>query len=447
MIGPGACLLPPRRVWPDVKVSVLMPVYNVERFLPQALDSILGQTHRNFDVVLINDGSTDGTAAICRHYAEQDSRILLFDHAENRGLVWCLNFGLDHCDGTYVARADGDDWYFPGRFQDQIAAMEEGGLIATSGAYIVIDDDGTLLRLQTVHNRRPDLDHIPVRERYLPHPFLMVRRDAIGQVGGYRHVVHSEDTDLYYRLSELGEIRNLPAVLGHYRIHPTSISGASVANGRVQAVSSQLAALSAKLRAAGTSDIENWEEIAATVTRERDDFQSMMAALRPKLPPLREADVEGFQKERVDPGQGQPVEGCDHVARSYLHRTVPDSPDAEPRRRQRGEVPAAGSLAALCDDTQGCTSRARGGAAIAPVAQRPAQPDATRLGKNAVAEAARRGWRRRARVARPPAARVGPRRPRRNGPENRNGEERSARSSFLRFAIVLPAKGFPCGQK
>ncbi len=297
MIGPGACLLPPRRVWPDVKVSVLMPVYNVERFLPQALDSILGQTHRNFDVVLINDGSTDGTAAICRHYAEQDSRILLFDHAENRGLVWCLNFGLDHCDGTYVARADGDDWYFPGRFQDQIAAMEEGGLIATSGAYIVIDDDGTLLRLQTVHNRRPDLDHIPVRERYLPHPFLMVRRDAIGQVGGYRHVVHSEDTDLYYRLSELGEIRNLPAVLGHYRIHPTSISGASVANGRVQAVSSQLAALSAKLRAAGTSDIENWEEIAATVTRERDDFQSMMAALRPKLPPLREADACLFEAQ------------------------------------------------------------------------------------------------------------------------------------------------------
>jgi hypothetical protein len=95
----------------------------------------------------------------------------------------------------------------------------------------------------------------PSREPYLCHPFLMARRAALIAVGGYRHVLHSEDTDLYWRLSEVGRLHNLDAPLGFYRLHAASISGRSIVNGRIMSLSSQLAGLSALRRRAGKPDI------------------------------------------------------------------------------------------------------------------------------------------------------------------------------------------------
>ncbi|MGI4881267.1 MAG: hypothetical protein ACRYG4_27715, partial [Janthinobacterium lividum] len=96
---------------------------------------------------------------------------------------------------------------------------------------------------------------VPSQEPYIIHPFLMARRDAIEAVGGYRHVHHAEDTDLYWRLSERGRLHNLPDVLGDYRVHAASISSASIVNGRIAAVEAQLAALSFRRRRVAAGDI------------------------------------------------------------------------------------------------------------------------------------------------------------------------------------------------
>ena len=91
------------------KVSVLIPAYNVESFLPRCLDSILAQSYDDFEVILIDDGSTDGTASVCDDYAKRDARIKVF-HQENRGISVARNMCLQHASGEYIQFVDGDDW-------------------------------------------------------------------------------------------------------------------------------------------------------------------------------------------------------------------------------------------------------------------------------------------------------------------------------------------------
>ena len=93
----------------DVLVSVIVPVYGVERYLRQCLDSVVGQTYEGLDVVLVDDGSTDGCGAICDEYASRDARVRAF-HTENGGLSAARNFGIGKAWGEYVFLLDGDDW-------------------------------------------------------------------------------------------------------------------------------------------------------------------------------------------------------------------------------------------------------------------------------------------------------------------------------------------------
>lgn len=90
-------------------ISVIVPIYNVEKYLRTCLNSLLEQTYENFEVLMINDGSTDGSAAICQEYAERDSRFVYFEK-ENGGLASARNFGLDYSKGMYISFIDSDDW-------------------------------------------------------------------------------------------------------------------------------------------------------------------------------------------------------------------------------------------------------------------------------------------------------------------------------------------------
>lgn len=94
----------------DFLVSVIIPVYNVSRYLPQCLESVIHQTYNNLEIIIIDDGSNDGSAKICDEYARQDSRIQVF-HTENRGLASARNLGLDKSNGMFFSFIDGDDWY------------------------------------------------------------------------------------------------------------------------------------------------------------------------------------------------------------------------------------------------------------------------------------------------------------------------------------------------
>ncbi len=238
-------------------VDVIIPVYNGEKTIESAVASIQAQTVRDIRIIIVNDGSTDATKLIVEGLAAADKRVVLLDTA-NGGIVDALNTGLAACRADIIARHDADDLAHPGRFEKQLAYLHEhSDCAAVSGAFCQIDEAGRPLG-PIQHLSSPDLanlDWYPQREPYLLHPFLMMRRAAVEAIGGYRHVFHAEDTDLFWRLQEKGQLANMPDLLGDYRIHAQSVTSVSVVNGRISALNSQLAGLSAMRRRTGRPDI------------------------------------------------------------------------------------------------------------------------------------------------------------------------------------------------
>ncbi|MGL5838585.1 MAG: glycosyltransferase family 2 protein [Sphingorhabdus sp.] len=239
------------------QVDVLIPAYNAQSTICGAVESIQHQTLDDIRIVIVDDGSTDGTAALLRDMAESDNRIVVLSKA-NGGIVDALNDGLALCDAEFIARHDADDIAYPERLAVQIAYLRKHPEVAAVGT-AVRHIDGQGRHLGSIARLRPpdeaDCHAIPAREPYIIHPFLTLRRSAIMAVGGYRYASHAEDSDLYWRLTEHFRMVNLPDLLGEYRIHDESISGSSILNGRIQAIGSQLAALSAQRRRIGKPDL------------------------------------------------------------------------------------------------------------------------------------------------------------------------------------------------
>jgi len=239
-------------------IDVLVPVYNSAATVKESLASIRAQTVKDIRIVVVNDGSTDGSADIVASLAQSDQRICLINRP-NSGIVDTLNFGLGTCQAEFIARFDADDISYPNRFEVQLAYLRNHpDCLAVGGRVDHIDEEGRPL-YGLPHPGPPELADpawVPAGEPYLIHPFLMARRAALAKVGGYRFVPNSEDTDLYWRLAEHGRLHNLDTALGQYRMHTKSISGSSIGNGRIMAACSQLAALSAIRRRQGRPDLD-----------------------------------------------------------------------------------------------------------------------------------------------------------------------------------------------
>ena len=125
------------------KISVILPTYNREAMLPNALDSILNQTFPDFELIVINDGSIDNTQKILEKYAAKDKRIKIINHEKNKGIVCGLNEGLEQAKGEYIARMDDDDISYPKRFEIQLAYMQEHPDVAIVGTWVSTSDDKT----------------------------------------------------------------------------------------------------------------------------------------------------------------------------------------------------------------------------------------------------------------------------------------------------------------
>jgi Glycosyl transferase family 2 len=265
-------------------VDILLPVFNGASTIGAAVRSLQKQTFSNFRMIIIDDGSTDRTWDILSDLASRDTRIIVF-RKNNQGIVGALNAGLEVCRSEFVARQDADDISEPTRLEQQLAYMKTcSDCIAVSGAIRHIDEVGQPIGTiqhfaQTDH---ADPFWVPAREPYLVHPFLLIRRSALAAVGGYRYVYHSEDTDLYWRLLEHGRLHNLNNLVGQYRMHAQSVSGSSVINGRIMALSSQLAALSARRRREGLSDIQ-FPKDAITEYRKAQSLDALCATASVQL--------------------------------------------------------------------------------------------------------------------------------------------------------------------
>ena len=201
------------------KVTVLMSVYNGEKYLAEAVDSILNQTFRDFEFLIINDGSTDATADILERYQRSDNRITVYNQ-ENQGLIASLNRGCQLARGEYVARMDADDVSLPERLAKQVQFMDTHPDIGVVGTWVEYMDE---------NGRRLGEWHYPTAPGVigwhllfwccLAHPSVVMRRDVFLQLGFYRpQALHAEDYDLWSRAVTVTRLANIPEVLLRYRI-------------------------------------------------------------------------------------------------------------------------------------------------------------------------------------------------------------------------------------
>jgi len=216
-------------------VSVMMAVYDAEAYLEAALESILTQSFRDFELIAVDDGSRDGSRAILGRYAARDERMRVIARTHG-GLVPTRNAALAAARGEFVAVMDADDVSRPQRLERQLAHLRAHPELLALGAEVeIVDPDGWPIRRMGVPLEHDAIDAQLLRGRgeALTHPVVMFRRDALIALGGYREAYpHSEDLDLYLRLAERGRLANLPDTLLEYRHHLRKTSNACAAEHR-----------------------------------------------------------------------------------------------------------------------------------------------------------------------------------------------------------------------
>ena len=208
-------------------VSVLMPVYNAERYVAQAVESILVQSFVDFEFIIIDDGSTDASLKILEAYATNDKRIRLTSH-QNKGLVLTLNEMLAQAKGEFLARMDADDIALPERFAQQVEFLQrKPDVVCVGGAHELIDEKGRILltRLAMPEHNHNIQQLALAGHTTICHPCAMIRRASLIKVGGYNEaMLPAEDLDLWLKLGEVGALANLKYTVLKYRLHVNSIS-------------------------------------------------------------------------------------------------------------------------------------------------------------------------------------------------------------------------------
>lgn len=250
-------------------VSVIMPAYNAERFVGEAIQSILDQTFTDFEFLIHDDGSTDGTLDILKSFAAQDDRIRL-TYSENRGVFATRNAMMETARGEYFAVMDADDIALPDRFRKQVAFLEANpDHVVIGGQQEWMDEEGSVLGPLWA-----PLDHDTVDARNLcghvsiGHPASMLRAEAVRQIGGYTGGFRSAgDIDLWLRMAEVGKVANLPDIVLRYRLVSGGISGAKSAQ---QIANARRAVETARARrgiSGGEFDFQSWREGESTAER------------------------------------------------------------------------------------------------------------------------------------------------------------------------------------
>ena len=199
-----------------------MAVYNEAKYVKGAIDSILSQSFKNFEFIVVDDGSTDNTNIIILTY--KDDRIKFF-RIEHGGLPKALNFGIEQARSSLIARMDGDDISFSARLEKQIKFLHNNlNCVAVGGSVEVIDKDGLILYQQKMPEYYSDIKkEFPKISMY--HSAICFRKDAFYKVGQYNaKLLTAQDQLLFNKMSTLGQLRNLSDLVIKYRIHPSAIS-------------------------------------------------------------------------------------------------------------------------------------------------------------------------------------------------------------------------------
>lgn len=191
------------------KLSVIMSVFNDEKYLPDAIESIIGQTFKDFEFIICNDCSKDDSYKIISKYKKMDNRIKIINNDKNIGLAASLNKCLALAKGEYIARMDSDDISLPNRFKEEVNFLEknsEYSVISTQAYYI--DENGNQIGASKIKSGKVDFE-ASIKASGVMHPTVMMRKEVLDDVNGYtvnKNTQRAEDYDLWCKITEKGNL-------------------------------------------------------------------------------------------------------------------------------------------------------------------------------------------------------------------------------------------------
>jgi glycosyltransferase involved in cell wall biosynthesis len=204
-------------------ISILLPVYNVEKYIKQSINSILRNSYKNLELLIVNDGSTDNTEEIIKCFS--DERIKYFKKS-NSGLIETLNYGIKKCNNSIIMRMDGDDLIHSKKIENQLHFFKKSGSILVGTLGYLIDYNGVKTgKINLPLNHKGIVNSMLKVSSGFIHPSVMYYKDALLKVGGYNtNFKHAEDFDLFLKLSKIGKISNLNERLIYLRKHENNVS-------------------------------------------------------------------------------------------------------------------------------------------------------------------------------------------------------------------------------
>lgn len=211
-------------------ISVVLPVYNTENYITTSIQSIINQSYSNFELIILDDGSTDRTAEIVRTF--DDKRIRFIQH-ENMGMAATLNKGIQLAKGSFIARQDADDVSYPDRFEKQITFLLENPAVAMVGSFArIIQDGNNQLRYLKHPFRNNSIKFFLFFDNPFVHSSIMMRKNVVIEMGCYQINRASliQDYDLWSKIADKYQVANLPEVLLDYREVSSGISQEELKN-------------------------------------------------------------------------------------------------------------------------------------------------------------------------------------------------------------------------
>lgn len=208
-------------------VSIIMPVYNAEKFLTDTIQGILSQTHRNWELIAVDDGSTDKSLEILISFAKQNPRIKVFKNSQNLGIGRTINMALAKTKGDYIARQDADDVSHPSRLEKQLSYFENNPTIGVLGTFMREENllDGSVAQ-RIVPTSHEGIKKAMFISQSIQNPSVMIARKRIpqGELWFDGHISPVDELDFFFRLLNKTKFANIPQALVVYRRHGNNSS-------------------------------------------------------------------------------------------------------------------------------------------------------------------------------------------------------------------------------
>lgn len=202
-----------------------MPVYNAGNFLVEAIESIRNQSHSNWELIAVNDCSTDNSWEILKEFASKDKRIKVFKNKTKKYLSGSLNFALKKVQGEYIARMDADDISLPWRFQKQTELL--GGnpnLVAVGGHEEIINEDGEIIGIKKFPIEPKTCREVMINYMATQPPVLMARAEVLKNLRYDTNLAKNDDIDIHFQLLQYGEFSNVDDIIFQYRKRNNSLT-------------------------------------------------------------------------------------------------------------------------------------------------------------------------------------------------------------------------------